>query len=176
MRLIPGKTKVRMEVFKGVSLADIIVCAVFLSLIVCVMLSELPLRLLIAVLLGAIMVLLVVRPGGVSNYTRLMMMLRFFALPGKFERVYDDQMLLDKASGKLHEEVIDGYKDANETFYQDVRAGGSEEEAELLFWERLMGSQADEDAPAADDVKAHEGSETVESYEEEETAGNAKTP
>ena len=183
MRLIPGKTKVRMEVFKGVSLADIIVCAVFLSLMVCVMLSELPLRVLMAILLGLIMVLLVIRPGGVSNYTRLLMMLRFFALPGKFERVYDDQMLLDKASGKLHEEVIDGYKEKNESFYQDEGLGVSDEEVELYFWERLMGTDAKEEDFEVDFSDMYEKKESAvfsedaeasEMQDEENQDGEAK--
>lgn len=49
MRLIPGKTKVQVELFKGVTLADLLVCGVTMIMIVFVLVSSLPGKLFITI-------------------------------------------------------------------------------------------------------------------------------
>ena len=44
-RLIPGKTKVQVELFRGVKIGDIIVSAIGLTMIVFVLISSLPYKL-----------------------------------------------------------------------------------------------------------------------------------
>ena len=48
MRLIPGKTKVKIELFRGVSISDIVVGLITLGLVALVLLSTIPGKLYVA--------------------------------------------------------------------------------------------------------------------------------
>ena len=94
MRLIPGKTKVKVELFKGVSIADMIIGAVFGLLIIFVLTSSLPGKLYIAIGLLIIAVALLARMDAEPNYQYLLHILRHFGYRRNFSRLYSDQMLL----------------------------------------------------------------------------------
>ena len=94
MRLIPGKTKVKVELFKGVSIADMVIGAVFGLLIVFVLTSSLPGKLYIAFGLLIFAVALLARMDAEPNYRYLLHILRHFGYRRNFARLYSDRMLL----------------------------------------------------------------------------------
>lgn len=96
MWLIPGKTKVQTEIFKGVSLADILIGVVAGIIFISLLLSNLPYKFAIAVVLFFITALLLVRIDTEPNYIFLLHMLRHLVFPRRFERVYTDKYLLLK--------------------------------------------------------------------------------
>ena len=94
MRLIPGRTKVKVELFKGVSIADMVIGAVFALLIVFVLTSSLPGKLYIAIGLLILAVALLARMDAEPNYQYLLHILRHFGYRRNFSRLYSDEMLL----------------------------------------------------------------------------------
>ena len=99
-RLIPGKTKVQIELFKGVRLADILVGFVAFLMIIFVLISSLPYK--FYILLGILCAasLLLVRLDTVPTYTYLLNMLRHFAYPRVYRRVITDAQLLNPQESK----------------------------------------------------------------------------
>ena len=83
-RLIPGKTKVQVELFKGVRLTDVLLGLIAFLMVVFIVISSLPYKFYFA--LGVLFVagLLLVRMDTVPNYVYLANMLRHFA----YHRVY----------------------------------------------------------------------------------------
>ena len=61
MRLIPGKTKVKIEIFKGITLVDMIVGFVGMVLVTICAISSLPARWAIAAVVALIFAALLVR-------------------------------------------------------------------------------------------------------------------
>ena len=96
MRLIPGKTKVQTEIFKGVSIADVIIGFIAVIIFVFLLLSNLPHKFMISVGLFFVTALLLVRIDTEPNYIFLLHMLRHFGYPRRYSRVYSDKMLLSK--------------------------------------------------------------------------------
>ena len=96
MRLIPSKTKVEIELFKGVTLADILVGGVALTMMILVLISSLPGRILIAFGIGLVAVGLLVRLDSMPNYVFLLHILRHLGYTRHFARKYDDATLLGK--------------------------------------------------------------------------------
>ena len=86
-RLIPGKTKVQIELFKGVRLADVLVGLVAFLMIVFVVISSLPFK--FYIVLGVLFIagLLLMRMDTVPNYIYLVNMLRHFAYRRRYRRL-----------------------------------------------------------------------------------------
>lgn len=97
-RLIPGRTKVQVELFKGVRLTDLLVAAVALVLLVFVLVSSLPGKLYFSI--GALLITaaLLARIDTQPNYIYLLHILRHFALPRGYKRFKDDSALLREAA------------------------------------------------------------------------------
>ena len=95
-RLIPGKTKVQIELFKGVLLSDIAVAAVFAVMALFVVLSSLPFKGYICLGLLFIAALLLSRLDTQPNYTYLLNILRHVCYKRSFGRRYTDEMLKEK--------------------------------------------------------------------------------
>ena len=95
-RLIPGKTKVSIELFKGVTIGDMIVGAVALAMLALVFLSNLPWKLGICIAIFAIAILLLFRMDDQPNYIYLLHILSFIGYDRHFERFADDQQLKDR--------------------------------------------------------------------------------
>ena len=76
MRLIPGKTKVEIELFKGVTLPDILVGGIAAGLMILALLSSLPGRLYIMLVIALLAVGLLVRMDTVPNYIYLLHIIR----------------------------------------------------------------------------------------------------
>ena len=108
MRLIPGKTKVQVELFKGVSLSDILVGGVAVVLIILVLLSSLPGRVFAALAVGVLAVALLARLDTVPNYIYLLRILRHMGYTRRYARAYDDRMLLARKEGTSKEVSFDG--------------------------------------------------------------------
>ena len=94
-RLIPGKTKVQVELFKGVRLTDILVGLIAFLMIVFVVISSLPYK--FYIVLGVLFIagLLLMRMDTVPNYIYLVHMLRHFAYRRRYRRAVTDEQLLN---------------------------------------------------------------------------------
>ena len=103
MRLIPGKTKVEIELFKGITLADILVAGVSMVMVVLVLLSSLPGKVYIVGGIGILAAGLLARLDTVPNYLYLLHILRHFGYVRRYGRMYDDQMLIDSKEGRAAE-------------------------------------------------------------------------
>jgi hypothetical protein len=116
-RLIPGKTKVQIELFKGVRLADILVGLITFLMIVFVLTSSLPYK--FYIMLGLLFVagLLLVRMDTVPNYIYLLNMLRHFAYHRRYRRLTTDEQLTDPegSKSKSFAKVFQSDEDQNES-------------------------------------------------------------
>ncbi len=108
MRLIPGKTKVQIELFKGVTLTDIIIGLVSAILLVFVLTSTIPGK--VYIIFGLILLTagLLVRLDSEPNYIFLMHIFRHFAFKRKFARASKDSDFVKRP------DAADGEKDAAE--------------------------------------------------------------
>ena len=120
MRLIPGKTKVKIELFRGITLGDIIIGIVTLSLMALVLLSTLPGRTYISVGVLAVGVMLVIRLDQKPNYRLVLDLLKYIAFPKKFWRMFSDKHLISKAT---EESKGDHWKD----FFSEKLDAGSDD-------------------------------------------------
>ena len=93
MRLIPGKTKVQIELFKGVTLPDMIIGIIAVGLGTLVLISSLPFRFPIIVVIGFITAMLLVRIDAEPNYVMIMNLLKHIGYRKNYERVVDDKGL-----------------------------------------------------------------------------------
>ena len=93
MRLIPGKTKVRVELFKGIGLGDLIVGAISAGLVVLVATSTLKGRFYIIVALVFVAVALLMRIDTDPNYIYLLHILRHLGYRRNYKRTFDDAKL-----------------------------------------------------------------------------------
>ena len=114
MRLIPGKTKVQIELFKGVSLWDVLIGGVAVAMLLLVLLSSLPFKLAICIAIFVIAAMLLVRLDTEPNYIMLLNIIKHLAYSRRFEKVYDDEMILKKSDGTAREEFLENYKSKNE--------------------------------------------------------------
>ena len=78
MRIIPGKTKVQLELFKGVTLTDMLIGLVGAILLIFVLVSNMPGKMVFAIVIGGICAMLLVRLDAEPNYVFIMNMIRHF--------------------------------------------------------------------------------------------------
>ncbi len=90
MRLIPGRTKVKIEIFKGVTLADVGIGLVAALLIAMSLASSLPGRWVIATIIASIVVPLLFRLDDDPLYVFVWHMIRFKAYPRVYSKKTDD--------------------------------------------------------------------------------------
>ena len=76
-RLIPGKTKVQVELFHGVRLGDVIVAAFAVAMLIFVLISNLPFRYVIAGGIALIAAFLLIRIDEQPNYSFLVNIIWF---------------------------------------------------------------------------------------------------
>ncbi len=112
MRLIPGKTKVKIELFKGVTLSDVIVGLVGLVAVTLCAVSSLPFRWIIAIVVATLFGLMMFRLDDEPMYVFLWHMLRYRAYPRKYYKVVGDGLLSDDAKKKA-EDIVFGDGDQN---------------------------------------------------------------
>ncbi|MBR6221885.1 MAG: DUF87 domain-containing protein [Lachnospiraceae bacterium] len=118
MRLIPGRTKVKIELFKGVTLADVGVGLVGLCAVTLCVISTIPHRWIVALIIALIFAFLIFRIDEEPIYVFIWHMLRFTAYPKRFNRMYTDKALLQMSNPELSEDF----------FEEEVLDVGQEEE------------------------------------------------
>ena len=106
-RLIPGKTKVHIELFRGITLRDVIVGIVALAMLIFVLLSNLPGKLYISIAVILIAVLLLIRLDEQPNYMYFLHILTFFGYKRRFERLQKDRQLLARGKGDMKKAALD---------------------------------------------------------------------
>ena len=87
MRIIPKKTKVSTELFKGVSLADVLVAFFGILIMFFVFISSLPGKLWIEGVLFFLFALLLVRIDDEPNYLLLLELLRHFSHERRYQKL-----------------------------------------------------------------------------------------
>ena len=100
MWLIPGKTKVKTEIFKGVSFTDVFIGLIAGVIFVVLLMSNLPHKFVISIVLFFVTALLIVRIDDEPNYVFLMHMFRYLGYPKRFVRVKSDETLVAKHAGE----------------------------------------------------------------------------
>ncbi len=130
-RLIPGKTKVQIELFKGVRLTDILVGLIAFLMIVFVAISSLPFK--FYIILGVLFVagLLLLRMDTVPNYIYLVNLLRHFAYRRRYRRTVSDEQLLDP----------DGTKGKTAESHADTEETPAARKARIQEEDRILASE-----------------------------------
>ena len=106
-RLIPGKTKVDVELFRGVTLGDIAVAGVGVAMIILVILSTLPYKFGICIGVAAVVGLLLFRIDEQPNYRYLLHILIFFGYDRHFAKLFSDKQLVERGEGSVEEAAFD---------------------------------------------------------------------
>ena len=104
-RLIPGKTKVQIELFRGVTLGDVVIGAVAIAMLIFVIISSLPFKLAICIAVAAVAALLLVRIDEQPNYMLLISVLSHIGYNRHFSRFETDEALMGRESGNGTEEA-----------------------------------------------------------------------
>ena len=95
-RLIPGKTKVQIELFRGISLGDILVAGVALTMLIFLLMSNLPYKVYICLAVAMIAGSLLVRIGDQANYLYLLHIFSHFGYDRHFARSQTDAELTQR--------------------------------------------------------------------------------
>ena len=158
MRLIPGKTKVKIELFKHITIADIIVGLLGFVVVTICAISSLPGRWIIASVVAAIFALLLFRLDDEPIYIFLWDMLKYFSYPRRFVRIYDDQAIKNISNGSRQRILDDFFDDTSEpgTATAQVTDEGGEEETsadnETLETEQFSSVETDSNDYADEDA------------------------
>ena len=106
-RLIPGKTKVRVELFRGVTIGDIVIAVFGLALIMLILLSSMPGKLWFCLGVVAVCAILLVRLDATPAYQYLMGVIAHFAYKRRYKRMNDDATLMEFADKNKMQVMID---------------------------------------------------------------------
>ena len=106
-RLIPGKTKVSVELFKGVTIGDIVVGGVGMAMLLLVLISNLPWKLGFCIGVLLVAVLLLIRMDEQPNYIYLLHILSYLGYKRSFARHYTDKMLIEAGEGRIKDAAFD---------------------------------------------------------------------
>ena len=169
MRLIPGKTKVKIEIFKHVTIADIIVGLIGLVAVTLCAISSLPGRWIIAGVVAAIFVLLLFRLDDDPLYVFLWNMLKYFAYPRRIVRVYDDKAIKNMSKGD-RQAILDDFfgPDDNKNKKEAVSDEEAEEFNAVLAEELDFGDETDEDENEDYDVDDTENEYDIDDEDDSE--------
>ena len=103
MRIIPGKTKVQLELFKGITLKDMLLGAVFGIIIILTMVSSIPYRWIGAIVEGMVGAFLLFRIDKEPNYVFVLNLLRHIGYPRRYQKMYSDEELFQIADEGFEE-------------------------------------------------------------------------
>ncbi len=146
MRLIPGRTKVSVELFRGVTLGDIIVCGVAMAMLILVLVSNLPWKLGICIAIAIVVAMLLLRLDEQPNYVYLLHILSFFGYRRRFARTMNDKMLIEAGEGTLKSVAFDVIfkerPESSENSKEEKRLAKAEKKAMRL--DRTAGKKAPE--------------------------------
>jgi len=107
MRLIPGKTKVQLEIFKSITIADLMVGSVLAAILIFIVTGNIPFKWVFAIIHLVISALLLAKVDTESNYLYLLNMLRHFGFGRKFDKADTDDFLIKMASEKKEDVYFD---------------------------------------------------------------------
>ena len=147
MRLIPGKTKVQIELFKGVSLWDVLIGGIAVAMLLLVLLSSLPYKLVGCIIILVIAAMLLVRLDTEPNYVMVLNMIKHLAYGRHYERVYDDEMLLKKHDGTVKDEFLENYKEKNQNRENALKRIDREPEQESVAGDEPLAEQQTTEQP-----------------------------
>ena len=159
MRMIPGKTKVKIELFRGVRIADAVIGAFFLGLIVLVISSNLPGMWIIALVLLLLGVGLLVRIDTEPNYIYLLHILRHLGYKHHYAKMYSDELLLASYDEEKFQKL------ATDTLFakqEEKRKHSRKKEKRSEEKERLAAYKADEERLKSGELTQEERSEIEE--------------
>ena len=145
-RLIPGKTKVDVELFRGVTLGDVLVAGVGIAMLIFVLLSSLPWKFGICIGVAAVMGLLLFRIDGQPNYRYLLHILGYLGYDRRFSRSYTDKMLVERGEGTMEEAAFD------EIFRSEERKETKAERKERLKAEKAAEKERAKDRKREDKI------------------------
>lgn len=131
MRIIPGNTKVKIEIFKGITLWDLLVGALAAIMLTLIMVSTLPYKYVFAGVHVFIAILLLVRLDKEPNYLYLLHIIRHFGFNRRYARTDKDEVLFDIAKRGENEVAFD------EIFKEEKPAEEEPEETAAERKERL---------------------------------------
>lgn len=120
MRIIPGKTKVQIELFKGISIIDMAIALVCIAIIILTLVSSITGNWIIALVEGLISALLLARLDKEPNYIFLLNILRHIGYPRRYQKMYLDNELFQIADKGFDEVAFDEVFDENEDNTPDV--------------------------------------------------------
>ena len=106
-RLIPGKTKVSVELFKGVTIGDVVVGGIGMAMLLLVLVSNLPWKLGFCIGVLVVAALLLVRMDEQPNYIYILHILSYFGYKRSFARHYTDKMLIEAGAGRIKDAAFD---------------------------------------------------------------------
>ena len=106
-RLIPGKTKVQVELFKGVMIGDVVVAVLGIAMLILILISSLPHKLVFCVAVVGVAGMLLVRLDTVPNYRYLLQIITHYAYKRRYERYTDDTLLKARVQGTEKETKFD---------------------------------------------------------------------
>lgn len=106
MRMIPGKTKVKIELFKGITLADVLFGAFSITLISFIITSSIPGRLYISGVFAILIVFLFVRIDTEPNYVYVLHVLRHYGYRRRYGRGRSDESYFTDRPDPTDENVM----------------------------------------------------------------------
>ncbi len=132
MRIIPGNTKVQIEIFKGVGLWDLFIAAIGAIMLTLILVSTLPFKYVFAVIHFFIVALLLIRLDKEPNYLYLLHIIRHFAFSRRFERTDKDEVLFDIADRGENEVAFDEiFKEEKEPEEEEIIETAAERKERL---------------------------------------------
>ena len=128
-RLIPGKTKVSIELFRGVTIGDLIVGAIAFAMVLLVFISNMPGKLWICIGIVALAAFLIFRMDGQANYIYLLHILTYFGYDRSFERFTDDKLLAERFEKGERQATIDDFLESGTKGGKKKDKGSSKEKS-----------------------------------------------
>ena len=107
MRLIPGRTKVDIELFKGISIADLAIGLIAGIIVIFIVTSSLPFKLVLAAIVTLLAAGLLARLDQEPNYLYLLKVLRHFSYKRHYKRIFSDEDLAKIKSEGLETAGLD---------------------------------------------------------------------
>ena len=187
MRLIPGKTRVKIELFRGITLGDIVIVAVMVGLAVTVFFSTIFAKEYIAFGIVVLGVILVVRINDQPNYMLLISMVRYLSYFKKYRKKRSaakiaaegaEEGKADGGADNSGDELSDNMLPVRHRLSPDGTADENADTAEKTVADTAEKTDADTaekaDADTAEKADADTAEKTVADTAEKTVAGTAE--
>lgn len=148
-RLIPGKTNVQIELFRGITLGDVLIASIAAVMLIFVLISSLPHKFGICIGIGVFAGLLLIRLDEQPNYLYILHILSHFGYDRQFSRIYTDKMLAERgkesSEGTAPNEPLRQPPEQRETKAQRKKREKAERDAEKAHEKALKQERKRED-------------------------------